>query len=99
MARKYTVEQLKARQEKLRVASERQRRELAALKRRVDREEAARELEALAALGRAVQATLGLTTPADWATWWAQSGVELLVHKQDMRATAFLTKRRPEDEG
>ena len=74
MARKYTVEQLKARQEKLTVASQRQRRELAALKRRVDREEAVRELEALAALGRAVQATLGLTTPADWATWWRAIG-------------------------
>ena len=28
-----------------------------------------------------------------------QSGIELLVHKQDMRATAFLTKRCPGEEG
>ena len=68
------------------------------LKRRVDREEAVRELEALAAL-RAVQATLGLTTPADSGDLVGAIGVGLPVHTPDMRATAFLTKRCPGEEG
>lgn len=74
MARRYTVEQLQARQDQLKRLAQRRRQQTAALSHQLKREMAAREDARFAALGRAVATVLGITTPEAWADWYARLG-------------------------
>jgi len=59
----------------MRVAADKRRRKLADLTRKIAQEQTRLDTERYAAIGRAVEADLGLTTAEEWQEWWASHDV------------------------
>jgi len=70
-----TIEQWSERQEALRRTVEKRSKALAQIKRKIAQEQARLDTERYAALGRAVEADLGLETAEEWQEWFAMQGL------------------------
>lgn len=71
-----TMEQLRARQDRLREQAKKQQREMAAAQRRLRKAETQLTTEAYAALGRAVAEKIGVETVEAWEAWHAKWGAK-----------------------